>query len=1135
VTRIEVVDHTHWGSGSLAESLHVVASCAPPPGLCTYQSVIARSIRAASAVGFGAVLLASLPASGWAQEREVGDSPRLRWEFFYQKRAFPFAQIPAGALARAQLQAASLRARFQAAPPPISGTQWQSIGPEGIPISQGSIGRLTAIAVHPTDQNTVYIGGAQGGVWKTVNGGASWTPLTDHECSLAMGALAIDPVNPQIVYAGTGEQHYSADSYYGCGVLRSSDGGATWTQLGGSIFQTASGGAKISRIVIDPRTAGTPATTQILVASDFGLYRSLNGGTSFTQVLTGAATDLVMNPSNPDTLYAAVRSVGVYRSVDAGVSWVAANSGFSTSIRRINLAIAPSAPATIYASVENASGGDLAGIWGTTDGAVTWTQLSATGASCGTQCWYDKTIAVAPNDANTVYFGGVSLYKSTNGGASFTNIQGGIHVDQHYIAFDPADPLTVYVGNDGGVFRSTNGGSSWTSLNTNLVLTQFYEGISIHPFDPTQAMGGTQDNGTVAWAGDPVWSEVLGGDGGYTAIDQDNPAARYAETQWQASSGYSGPRRSDGFGYSLKLNGINTADRAQFIPPLVMDPTDSRTLYFGTYRVYRTTDRADSWTPISGDLTGGGSISAIAPATGNPALLYVGTSDGRVWTTTNGGQDWVQRTLPIGSSRYVQDIAVDPRNPQTAWVTVSGFLTSHVFRTTDGGASFQNASGNLPDVPVNAVVLDPTARAVVLVGTDLGVFASGDSGGTWTPLPDGLPNVAVYDLAYNANTGVLLAGTHGRGMFALELVRPLTLAVSPGVRRDTALAGDADLRTDSAVVILSGSGALAATWSATHGAASWIALTTSSGTGTGRLRWTRNPTGLGAGTYVDTIRVTVAGAIDSPWSLLDTLIVLPSVVVAFAPGSRSDSALVGSTTTIPDSAALSLVGVDGDTTTWVASVTAAPWLTLGTASGTGSGPVRWTRDPTGLTEGTYAASIVITPSNGSPSALPDTLLIVRPLVLGSASRGAAGILGAAAPTPDSVTVRLRGIGNTTATWTATSGSASWLTLTTAGGTGDGMARWTLDASDLQPGSYRDTIVVRTSRGDSAQVAVAFTVTAPAITTACAAQELLGTVCLDDTGRRYLDLVGNRDGTFNLGDFVALLQRTARAAAAGASR
>jgi photosystem II stability/assembly factor-like uncharacterized protein len=1093
-----------------------------------------RRIPACLAVAFAAALLASFHATGWAQEREAGDSPRLRWEFFYQKRAFPFDRIPAGALARAQLQAAALRSRFPAAPPPISGTQWQSVGPEGIPISQGSIGRLTAIAAHPTDHNTIYIGGAQGGVWKTTNGGASWAPLTDHECSLAMGALAIDPVNPQIVYAGTGEQHFSGDSYYGCGVLRSTDGGANWTQLGGSIFQTSSGGARIARIVIDPRTAGTVAGTHLVVASDFGLYRSLDGGASFTQVLSGTATDVVMDPTNPDLLYAGVRSVGIYESTDAGASWLAASAGFATSFRRINLAIAPSAPDTLYASAENASGGDLAGIWRTTDAAATWTKLSASGASCGTQCWYDQTIGVAPNDPNTVYFGGVSLYRSIDGGATFSGIASGIHVDQHYIAFDPVDPLTVYVGNDGGIFRSANGGSSWTSLNTNLVLTQFYEGISLHPFDPTQAMGGTQDNGTVAWSASPVWSEVLGGDGGYTAIDPDDPATRYAETQWVASSGYSGPRRSDGGGYPLKVSGINTGDRALFIPPLVMDPTDSRTLYFGTYRVYRSADRADSWTVISGDLTGGGSVSAIAPAAADPSVVYVGTSDGRVWTTTNGGQDWTQRTLPIGSVRYVQDIAVDPRDPQTAWVTVSGFLTAHVFRTIDGGATFQNASGNLPDVPVNAVVADPTSRAVVLVGTDVGAFFSSDSGTTWAPLTNGLPNVAVFDLAYNVNTGVLLAGTHGRGAFTLQLDRPLTLAVVPGARSDTAASGDTDVRADSAVVILSGANGNTAAWSATHGAAGWITLTTSSGTGTSRLRWSRNPTGLAPGVYVDTIRVTVPGAVDSPWNLLDTLVVRSSVTVAFVPASRGDSAPVGSTTAIPDSAAVTLVGVGGDTTTWVTTVAAAPWLTLVTATGTGSGTVRWTNDPAGLAEGTHVAAIVVTPSTGPASMLPDSLLIYRPLALGSSNRSAAAILGAPAPTPDSVSVALRGIGNTTATWTATS-NAAWLTLSTAGGTGSGMARWTLDATALQPGSYRDTIVVQTSRGDSAQVSVLFNVTAPTIVTSCAAQELLGTACLDDTGRRYLDLTGNRDGTYNLGDFVALLERTAGAAMAKARR
>jgi photosystem II stability/assembly factor-like uncharacterized protein len=824
-------------------------------------------------------LVMGLPAAAWGQG--IPDNPQRRWEFFYQKRAFPFERIPVGALERARAQASGMGAGlFRGASVPIPTGPWTALGPEGIPINIRSIGRLSAIAIHPTDANTIYLGGAQGGVWKTTNGGANWAPLTDQECSLAMGALAIDPVNPEIVYAGTGEQHFSGDSYYGCGVLRSENGGGTWARFGASIFQTATGGARISRVALDPRGAGTPATTRLFVASDFGLYRSVNGGATLTNVLTGTVTDLVIDPSNADVLYAAVRSVGIFKSVDNGMTWAPRASGFSTSVRRINLAIAPSSPAVLYASVETGSGaGTLQGIWRTANGADTWAQLAATGASCGSQCWYDQVIAVAPNDANTVYFGGVALYKSTNGGASFANVTSNIHVDQHALAFDPTDPQTVFAGNDGGIFRSTNGGTSWSSLNSNLVLTQFYEGVSLHPTDPSIMLAGTQDNGTLGYVGAATWNHVLGGDGGFTAIDHQNPDTRYAETQWSVNSGFSGPRRSDGGAFQLRTVGINTGDRAQFIPPLVMDPTTASTLYFGTFRLYHTTNRGDGWSAISPDLTNGGTLTAIAPAAGDPAVIYVGTSDGRVQTTDDGGQTWVPRTLPIGSARYVQDIAVDPADPLTALVVVSGFLTPHVFRTTNGGATFQDVSGNLPDVPVNAVVLAPSSRALLIIGTDLGVFASGDSGGTWTPLQEGMPNVAVFDLTFNPSASSLVAATHGRGMFRLQL-DILTLAVVPAARTDSAVVGDVDPRLDSAAVVLSGADAGMAGWTAAHGAGSWLTVSTPGGTGSGSVRWVRDPTGLAPGWYVDTITVSVPGAAGSPGLVIDSLVALAPDVSA---------------------------------------------------------------------------------------------------------------------------------------------------------------------------------------------------------------------------------------------------------------
>ena len=278
------------------------------------------------------------------------ENARLRWEYFYQQRAYPFDRIPTGALQAARAQeVARWPAQFAPRAAAFAAT-WTPIGPtQIISGSLSATGRLTAIAVHPTNSSIIYVGGAQGGVWKTTNGGTSWSPVTDTQCSLAMGGLAIDPVNPNIVYAGTGEQHFAQDSYYGCGVLRSDDGGATWTQLGGSIFDTNTGGAKIARMVIDPRTAGSTTTTTVLAASNYGLYRSTNSGASWTEVLNTVATDIVVDAStNPTTMYVggSLTTIrGVHKSTDGGATWTKLTSILPTeTLWRVNLAIAPSAP-----------------------------------------------------------------------------------------------------------------------------------------------------------------------------------------------------------------------------------------------------------------------------------------------------------------------------------------------------------------------------------------------------------------------------------------------------------------------------------------------------------------------------------------------------------------------------------------------------------------------------------------------------------------------------------------------------------------------------------------------------------------------------------------------------------------------
>jgi hypothetical protein len=749
--------------------------------------------------------LAGVARSAAAQD----DDPLRREGFFYQQRAFPADRIPAHALgdALAQMYARWPQTRAGRAGSPFASlvntsSAWSSIGPA--PISTGvtgseTAGRINSIAIDPKNSQTLYIGAATGGVWKSTNGGASWTPLTDNECGLAMGSVAIDPVNPQILYAGTGEENFSSDSYQGCGVLRSTNGGTTWTQLGATTFVTASGTAsRIAKVVIDFASAGSTSSTILLVASQTGLWKSDNSGSTWTLSLAGIITDLVADPTTAGTYTAAIGSVnggtanGIYRSTDFGVSWNKLSGGLPTSsVGRIALGMSPTTPNIMYASVQTTSSNTLLGIWKTLDGGTSWNKLTATNASCSSQCWYDMALAVDPAQPDHVVFGGISLYHSTDGGTTFRTMGSGVvHVDHHVFVFDPTTPTTMYSGNDGGIFRSTDGGATWVSLNTNLALTQFYPGISVHPTDASIIVGGAQDNGTMQWNGSSKWPTLFGGDGGFTAVNHRTGGSTFVTCQWPTCV----PLRRDGAGTFLtKGTGLNSGDRGAFIPPMVMDPVNPTVLYFGTYRLYRTSNSGDLWTPISGDLTNGtGTIRTIAVAPSDTTTVYVGASDGAVQVTTDLGATWtnISAGLPLKSVTY---IAVDPRDPRTAYVTVSGFGTGHVWKTTNRGASWTDISFDLPNVPVNTIVLQKGSRELD-IGTDIGVFALPDGVTSWQPLAAGLPNTVIHDLVYDGPRGRLVAATHGRGMF--------TLAVAPAVLRGN-VTGSGTLSALDAQAILS--------------------------------------------------------------------------------------------------------------------------------------------------------------------------------------------------------------------------------------------------------------------------------------------------------------------------------------------
>ena len=749
------------------------------------------------------------PGEASPEAEEEGEGPRLRLDFFVAQRAYPKTTLPEGARIKAFRQTLEMASQLSGS---ALSARWVSIGPapmKNSAMGQQNVdvsGRVKALAVDPRNSNVVYLGAAQGGVWKTTDGGASWQPLTDKQPSLAVSALALDPRNPDTIYVGTGEPHPGLDNYYGAGILKSTDGGATWQQLGADTFT----GLGIASIVIDPNNSNV-----IYVASSRtgvegsatpvrGVFKSTNGGSTWTALLTCqdcyGASDLVMDPRNPSTLYAAFWSYGIFKSTNGGANWTQLTNGLpGSNFRRVELAISPSNPLVLYAGYDYSAQGQYEGalLFKTVDGGSSWTWLQQAPNYCTGQCWYDNIIAVSPTNPNVVYLGGSANYqwqpvtrikevvvRSSDGGTTWQDMSPNdsvahtLHPDMHAIAFDPQNPNTIWVGNDGGVWKSTDGGRTWVNRNTNLATLQF-TGIALHPTNASIVFGGMQDNNKAKTTGATAWDALDVGDGGYAAIDPFNPqyyyGSRYGISFQRNDQGGTAPVDD----WPIKTNGINQQDRALFYAPFALDPSTAGVAYYGTYRLYRTTNRGDDWTPISGDLTKGaataGSISTIAVAPSDPRTIYVGTSDGNVQVTTNTGGSWTNVTKAPLPNRWVSEIAVAHNAPRTAYVVFNGFnihtpdTPGHVFKTTDGGATWQNISSNLPDVPVLSIVLDRDAPGIIYIGTDVGVFRSTNDGASWAPFNDGLPNVAVVDLALNPNTDILVAATHGRSVYKVQL------------------------------------------------------------------------------------------------------------------------------------------------------------------------------------------------------------------------------------------------------------------------------------------------------------------------------------------------------------------------------
>ena len=856
------------------------------------------------------LMLSFAPAQ--ESDHETPDEIRQRDEAYRQVRSYPLAHIPAGVRAKAVAQRRVMEIQALAAQSSAGQTSaaqaaavpaWTLIGPEPtIPLlsepftgSPEISGRVSALAVDPTNANIVYAGGADGGVWKTTNGGSNWTPLTDGEVSLAIGSIAIDPSNHNIIYVGTGEDNNNLDGYAGAGILKSIDGGTTWTHLPGPFLGplgSTTGGASIGSLAVHPTNGQILLAGVAFAGSNGGIYRSTNGGTTWTKITSGLfnlpGTGVVFDPTNGNNVFAALGYVfgnannGVYKSTNAGLTWTASLTAGTAPAGRIAIALAPSSPTTVYTTIastaNDSTNGSLLGMYKTTNGGTGWTQLTAAPNFCNPQCWYDMAIAVSPSNANVVYGVGVYQYatnspttvvRSTDGGATWSIIGTGangttVHTDGHAAAFS-ADSSTLYVGTDGGVWSTTNitaASVNWTARNSTLALTQFYNGLSMDATNVNRTFAGAQDNGDQAYTGAATWNVVaICGDGGFTAIDPSTPTTVYV-------SGHTCLEKSTTGGglntYSNVTPTIPQPDRQPFIPAVVLDPEKPQNLYFAANRIYYSTDGATTWNPMTPDLTTGtGTIAAIAVAPADSNTIYTGSSDGIIARTTTAlsGQSSTWFNVSTTATRAITDIKVDATVSTTAYVTYGGFSgfvdsVGHVFKTTNGGTSWTDISGNLPNVPVTSFLIDPDFANTFYAGTDVGVFSTSNGGTSWSVLGTGLPNVGVTALAFHHASRTLRAGTHGRSAWDLSLATTATFALTV-----TKAGTGAGTVTSSPAGISCG-----ATCSASFASGTVVTLTAAAGTGSTFAGWS----GACTGTSTCAVTMTAAKAVTATFNTATT-------------------------------------------------------------------------------------------------------------------------------------------------------------------------------------------------------------------------------------------------------------------------
>lgn len=718
----------------------------------------------------------------------------------------------------------------------LKGLQWRSIGPAL------TAGRIADIAINPKDHSQWYVAVGSGGVWKTDNRGTTWQPVFDGQSSYSIGSVTIDPNDTNVIWVGTGENVGGRHVGYGDGVYKSLDGGKTWTNMG------LKNSEHIGMIVVDPRDSNV-----VFVAAqgplwsaggDRGLFKTTDGGKTWNLILSAGeytgANEVHLDPRNPDVIYASLhqrfRNVaalmnggpesGIHKSTDGGKTWRELTNGIPKEDKgKIGLAISPANPDVVYATIELAQ--RTGGFWRSTDAGGSWEKRSDEFYS-GTGPHYYQEIFASPHDVDTVYQVAPTLHRTIDGGKNMKPVRNShVHGDYHAVVFDPNDPDYLMVGTDGGVYESFDGTENWKYF-ANMPITQFYK-VAVDYDEPFyNVYGGTQDNNTqggpsrtdnVHGIRNSDWFITVFADGHQPAVDPTDPDIVYSE--WQEGNLVRFDRKTGEIIYiQPQPEAGEERDRFNWDAPILISPHDPARLYFAGQRVWRSDNRGDSWTAVSGDLTHArdrmtlpmmgrvwgfdsawdlmamsqyGTITSLSESPLVEGLLYVGTDDGRIQVSENGGESWraIDKLPGVPDGFFVNDIKADLHDADTVYVVVddhkSGDFSPYILKSTNRGRKWQSISAGLPGRHVVwRLVQDHVNPALLFAATEFGVFFSLDNN-VWTKLSGGTPTISFRDLVIQKRENDLVGATFGRSFYVFDDYTPLRSVTPEKLANETML------------------------------------------------------------------------------------------------------------------------------------------------------------------------------------------------------------------------------------------------------------------------------------------------------------------------------------------------------------